>query len=290
LMSLMVLPGISVGVVLLHRQWIAPALEGTTQFAGQWQRDWPVTLESIFNFRSLAIPATSVGGVFYALVWISVMYMLIQPKRRRLLFVAARWALPAMLFWSLRAGNSARHLMVSYSIVMLLPAVMLTGKFVSRKSLTWALVLIIGVNYFANTSKNWGFHVGGRLIESRMAMQGIVNNLEIMGGELAHLPYQNKLLHSEESSCYLIWKVLKEAESFTVWYREYYSYYIESREGVSYTVFEIPPDLHDDWRMGGCLYWDYDITGKTTKARAIPIQGIKIENPVSWIRNFGGID
>ncbi|MDH3217450.1 MAG: hypothetical protein OEN01_14400, partial [Candidatus Krumholzibacteria bacterium] len=119
------IPVVSFIVVTLHTQAIAPNIPSLDQSADTWADRFPFTVQAILDHDNRMVFVNAAGGGMLAAVVVSIVYCLIRRRQLRALTLVLLWALPPILFWGLKMGNSLRHMMCPFAALLLLPAIVI---------------------------------------------------------------------------------------------------------------------------------------------------------------------
>jgi hypothetical protein len=144
----LLMPVFSMIAVTAYTQLITADLPPLGASAADWTRRFPFTLESVLDRDNRLVPLNTVGWFFYAAVVASVGVCIIRRSYWRLLAFAALWALPALLFWGLKMGNSARHMMTPFCALLAVTAAVAVTVIRDKRWLTVAVGVLIIANYF----------------------------------------------------------------------------------------------------------------------------------------------
>jgi hypothetical protein len=142
------LPVVCLVAVVLYARLITADIPALTASAGEWENTFPFTLEALTDKYNRMVPVRSVGIMLCAGAAVSLVVCLIRRRHLKLLLFVMFWALPLLLFWSLKMGNSARHMMAAFCPLMFVTAVTALDT-MERPLLRWPVVLaVLIVNYF----------------------------------------------------------------------------------------------------------------------------------------------
>ena len=145
------IPLVSLLGVVLYAKLVPVNSPMLSSSASDWAKTFPFSLDSLKDPINRMIPVRSTGIFLFAASLAGMVYCLIRRRHRLLLVFALCWALPLLLFWSLKMGNSARHMMAAFCPLMFLAAVM-SGEVLKN---TWArravVLVILAGNYFSSS-------------------------------------------------------------------------------------------------------------------------------------------
>jgi hypothetical protein len=136
-----------VSVIVYSRMIIAglPAFGGS---ASTWSKTFPFTLEAIRDVDNALVLPRSVGLFLFIAGWASVVYCLVRRRFSRILILVLLWTVPLILFWGLKMGNSARHMMAG-SCALLFLAGFIGHEVIKNKPARWLVLLtVLVLNYF----------------------------------------------------------------------------------------------------------------------------------------------
>jgi len=255
LLAAAALPIVGVALTLVYAKLAIPTAASTAQSAVGWSKRFPFDARALYDVQQMGIMVFSVGPVFFAALAASAVFCAVRKKHRRVLLLAALWALPPMLFWGLKLGNSARHMTAAYcgAFVLIGVASSVFGKARSRA----AAVALLGVlNYFCFVPKSSTVIPSPRLFESAVLLQEKVEHLHAKGREFAEFDADKKLLLGGWSNAYPMFEVIANAKDFKVVGGSGYQYLeVVTRDGrvqkvrAEYTTLkasQVP--VKDGWR------------------------------------------
>jgi len=233
----MLIPFLSFLAVKFHTNCIAPNLPAASDFAANWFLRWPIVLHR----NDLIIPVISMGAVFFSLISLGIFYSLIFQKYLPILLLCFIWGLPAILFWSLREGNSIRHMMVSFSILIFFLAVVLVDIMSSPKKILIFGILAVFANYFISPSPADLKSLRGRLLKNTISLQSRVHQMHTAGREFAELADSRKIIAGSESVPYVIWESIIRARIINITWN--------NKEGIWGKDLEVQLELADNSRQ-----------------------------------------
>ena len=108
-----VVPIAAFAAVTLYARAIAPDLGQLTSVAGAWSEKFPFAAAALTDAENRVILINSMGRLLFLLAPIAIAMGLAGKAFRRQTLFALAWALPPLLFWGLKLGNSARHMMAA---------------------------------------------------------------------------------------------------------------------------------------------------------------------------------
>ena len=146
------LPVVSLVMVVLYTRVITADIPLITASAAGWSKTFPFTLAAVTDAYNRMVPVRSVGIFLYAGAMVSLVVCLVRRRHLKVVLFTLFWALPLLLFWSLKMGNSARHMMAGFCPLMFVGAMTAVETLRSPK-LLWPVVLIILTgNFFITCS------------------------------------------------------------------------------------------------------------------------------------------
>jgi len=214
-------------VTLFHARLISQAVPSV----GEWSERFPFTLKAIQNKSNLMVLCKSSGKFFSLGIAFSLAYYLFRAKQRRFIFLVMLWAMPPILFWGLKEGNSARHMMAGYCVLLYLLSFALVDVFKTRRSLFLAVGVLITLNYFSDEVTQSTVSPSSRIFASVREMNRGIDDLEEKSRELEALPYERKVIVGTWSNPYIIWGALARSHSFDSMPGSRPDYSIETRSG-----------------------------------------------------------
>jgi len=184
--------------------------------AGRWSERFPITLEAILNPNNVVVPAYGAGALLFACMAASVLFALWSPTHRRLGLWALGWSTPALLFWGLREGNSARHMMAIYPPLCLLVAAAASALLRSPRLRAGALAVLVIGNYFAAPAYSRTFRMGGRLFGGQARVQADVDLVTERAREFCELRAPLKVLGGNWTLPYVVWQLMLSSDRYRI--------------------------------------------------------------------------
>jgi hypothetical protein len=207
------LPALALVEVTMYARWIASGLGGLGDFAGAWSERFPFTLDAVRNTYNRTILAHSMGTVLFALSMLAVAYCAFWGRHRRELVLVALWALPTVLFWGLKLGNSARHMMAAVTVLMFLAALVVRTRVRTGWLLGSLTVLLLTMNYVLGPSKGNSISPTSQLHALRKTVQDYVANLHEGARAFALLPMPAKLFVGGPGAPYAVFDVMSRSKT-----------------------------------------------------------------------------
>lgn len=233
----LLIPFLALLALRYHTHTIAPNLPAISDFASAWYHRWPIFLHR----NNLIIPVIAVGAVFFSLNCICIFYCLIFKKHLSLLLFVFAWSLPPILFWCLRTGNSVRHMMVSFSILIFFLAVVLVDMLSSRRNILVFGILAVFANYFISPDPTNLKSIRGRLLKNTISLQNRIQQMHAGGREFAALTDPQKIVAGSESVPYVIWESIIRARIINITWN--------NKEGIWGKDLEVQLELPDNSRQ-----------------------------------------
>jgi len=142
------LPAVSVGLVVLYARLIAAEVPALGASAREWTATFPFTWAALADTYNRMVPVRSVGIFLYAGLLVSLSAALVRRRQLGVLAFALCWALPLLLFWGLKMGNSARHMMAGFCPLLFVGAAV-TVEMLKSPRLRWPVVAaVLAANFF----------------------------------------------------------------------------------------------------------------------------------------------
>jgi hypothetical protein len=211
------------------------------RFATRWNDSFPFTIEALENIKNISASVSSVGCVFSVMILVCLILLLIRQKNKSLLLFCLVWSLPLTLFWGLKLGNSARHMMVPMIGYLFVSACILQSLVKGKKLVAIVLALIIG-NYFLTSDALLPrtYRPSSRLIAGSYALQEITNKRHQIGHDFCRLPAGDKVLLGDETIFYGFWEIINAHQTMRYEKRGNDSYYLtgSGRIKLAYTEEE----------------------------------------------------
>lgn len=195
----------------------------TLSFMQTWNDRFPIDFVYLVSKSNIAITVRSVGPVFFGLSLLGAIVAAIRHEARRFVWLILISTLPLVLFWGLREGNSARHM-----IGLALPAVLLIGilfyylnhKRQSYRVLFSVCALSILLNYFVLTPSSSTVSPSSRLLESAILLREEVSARMNLGETIPRNPQTQHFLVDGFLLPYSLHNVLRETKSIEEWSSE----------------------------------------------------------------------
>jgi hypothetical protein len=214
LLVALAIPLIAFVSTVTYARLITPSATGLTQTVDVWSRTFPFTLESITDATNRSVLIQTAGRALTAAIIVSVVYLAVRREQWRGLVFVLVWALPPILFWGLRMGNSARHMMSSHSALLFLVALALVALF-SRRAVRWSvLTLLIAANLLMGPNVGSSTAPASRPFGIKSSIEEFQRYRHDAGRIYASFDVDRKLYVGGASNPYVVWESLAWAESF----------------------------------------------------------------------------
>jgi len=210
------LPVVSLALVVLYARVITADMPMLTAAAGEWSKTFPFTLEAVTDTYNRMVPVRSVGIFLYAGAMASLVVCLVRRRHLKVLLFTLCWALPLLLFWSLKMGNSARHMMAGFCPLMFVGAVTAVETFKSPK-LRWPVVLVILAANFFISPKGGTISPTANLIKLNRIVEDFAYVRHTFAKAFADLvDVDNKLYIGSTTTAYVEFESFVRADSYQV--------------------------------------------------------------------------
>ena len=223
------LPLLAAGATVGYSGILAPSAPRAGEFLSQWQQQYPFSVNAVMNSQVLVLVKV-LGPVSFGAAIASGLWLLWRRQERRLVMLAAMWSLPSILFWSLKDGNCARHMLSPYFMVPLMIGtafVLLAKTLAARRGrgVAWlfghpgatmavlSVALVVG-NYFSIPPTRDLAQPSTRLVESRELLQDRLLYLASRGRQFAQMSDERKVLVGASTNPYILWEQLQVCSDF----------------------------------------------------------------------------
>lgn len=204
------IPVLAVVEVAMYTRWLAPSLGGMGDFAAAWSGRFPFTMDAVRDPYNRGILAQSMGRILFALSVSAVAYCVLRRYTRELLLVAL-WALPTIVFWGLKMGNSARHMMAAVCVLVFLAALVVLRRIRTPWLLGSVTACVLTLNYVLGPSKGNSISPTTQLHVLKDVVQKYVGNLHEGGRSFALLPMPAKMFVGGPGAPYAVFEVMTRA-------------------------------------------------------------------------------
>ena len=206
------IPAVALGAVVTHSYLITPSMSGVADSASTWSSRFPFTIDAITDTANRAVIVNSFGRVFFALAVFSIGFCVIKRRCQAQLRLCLLWAVPPVLFWGLKMGNSARHMMSPVGALLLLAAVVLTLLVTRRWVRGIAVALIIAANYQLGPAVGTSISPSPRLDALSSQLQNTVYLMSLGANAFVLFPVPSKIHVGGPSVPYAMWEVVSRSQ------------------------------------------------------------------------------
>jgi 4-amino-4-deoxy-L-arabinose transferase-like glycosyltransferase len=163
--------------------------------------------------RNLMVLPTTGGFVYSLAIAFALIYLWRCREDRRLVVFALLWAVPVVVFWGLRDGNSARHLMSAF-VPMALVLALLVQRLFSRHGVRFAAAAVLLLGNYALAAPSAGMvRPSTRLIDSSRLLQEKVSRLHRDAAAIASLDDAKVFLVGSWANPYVVFAMLAKART-----------------------------------------------------------------------------
>lgn len=218
----------------VYARYVAPNLAGLTEFTGAWSGRFPFTTDAFTDPYNRSVLVNSMGRMLVALVVGVVAYCVVRRRHLRELVMTVLWALPPILFWGLKLGNSSRHMMAAICVLMFFVAVVLSG-WIRGALRVSVVVLVLTLNYLLGPGDGDAISPTPTLHVLNREVQGYVNNLHDGGVAFATFPTPAKMFVGGPGAPYAVFEVMTRAKA------------IETHESDDPPTDQLDVELAENW-------------------------------------------
>lgn len=281
LLAALAIPAAGLAATLLLTRLALPPAVTQAMDAGEWSRRFPVRAGLLIGDENMGILADSAGPYLLVAAAAGAVWLLVQGKLRRELLLVLAWSAPAIVFWGVRDGNSARHLMASVVFLVWVAGAALVALFESREVRILAVACLLQFNYVSRQAGGSTVQPSSRLLESAREVNSRAGKVQEAARRAAADPAPRKVYIGTSELPYYIHESQRIARSFQ-YRRDPRDPYggeelvIERVEGTTQTIHTLDPD---DYRRKSSKYKDWSVwrNGQRTQAGAAGAE----EPPVS---------
>lgn len=198
------------------------ATPATTNFvpsAQKWSEHFPLSSSYFFSSSNIALMLKSVGPIFAALGIFGVISSALKSDTRRITWMVILFALPVIIFWGPRPGNSARHMLgIAIPTIMMVGVLFQSLKYwhFSRSTILASTAIVIIINYFSTSVSSSTVAPSSRLLESsRMLREKVVEHMT-RGDSIAKTAEGKIYLIEDYSVLYSVYNILKHSRSINL--------------------------------------------------------------------------
>jgi asparagine N-glycosylation enzyme membrane subunit Stt3 len=211
------IPVVAILATVLATRILVPGTEGLSGTASWWSGRFPLTLQAAKENWSTGVEVNAVGEVLFIVIVVTLLYGVLAGKYDRPLAMALMSGVPTMLFWQFRSGNSARHLMAAYAVLLFAVALVLSRPY-HRPRLRWLLWGSVAVLLLWNYKSAPPAHIlrspSSRLIGSHAHVQSAVDQYHEAGRAFVAIQSNKKLYYGTGTRPYAQWEVFADAVRF----------------------------------------------------------------------------
>jgi len=224
-----VIPLIAFVATVIYTRLITPSAAGLPQTVDVWSKTFPFTWNAITHDANRAVLIQTAGRALTAAIVASIAYVAMRRGQRRRLVFGLVWALPPILFWGLKLGNSARHMMSAYSALLFLVAITLVALF-PRRTVRWSVfALLVAANVLMGPSEGSSIAPASRPFRVKNSIEQFQGYRHAVGQLYAFLDVDKKLYVGGSTNPYIIWESLRRADSFEVLSRTPLTYQLDNQ-------------------------------------------------------------
>lgn len=201
------LPIIALFSVLILSKSLFPSIDAPLSDTKHWSQTFPLTLQAITSIENLLVLPKSVGKWMFLAILIALPICLFKKKYRPNLLLVVFGSAPTFLFWGLRVGNSARHMMVAYLFLIFMFSFILFE--LTKKYKYWPLfpIFLVLINYFSCPASGDIYMPGSRLFSTTSLIEKKTSPINEFGVEFFNLRYPKKMYLGHWESPYIMWQV-----------------------------------------------------------------------------------
>lgn len=182
----------------------------------KWNDNFPSSFAYFFSAENINIILKSIGPVFSILALLGIFYSAKNSSTRRMAWVFILLALPLVLFWGPRPGNSARHM-----LGLAVPSIMMIGVLfhplkhwnLPKTAIFSCTVAAILLNYFSTSASSSTVAPSSRLLASAILLKEKVSDHMSHGTSIADNAEGKTFLIEDYSVLYSAYNVLTRAQS-----------------------------------------------------------------------------
>ena len=203
-------------VVVVYTKMITPPLVSFGDSATEWANKYPFTIHSLLSRENSLILANSAGKFLFSVAILSIAYCIIWRTHLRSLLLILVWALPPILFWGLKYGNSARHLMASYSVLMFLVAIIIVTLIEKKRMQILLIALLLTSNYWISPSEGGLGSPTSQLHRLTVSIHAFSDYRHRVSSAFADVEVDQKLYVGAPTIPYIVWESILKAQSFDI--------------------------------------------------------------------------
>jgi hypothetical protein len=219
LAAAVIIPVVAVVSVIAYSHIIMANLPAFGGSASTWSKTFPFTFEAVRNVDNALVLPRSVGLFLFLAGAASVIYCLVRRRRfGRILIFVLLWTLPLLLFWGLKMGNSARHMMAGSCALMFLTGIAGHEVIKNRPARWLALLAVLALNYFVGPGGPEGtVSPPPQLHRLGPIVNGYAAKRHVHARAFASLDGPERKLYAGSTTVpYVEWEVFNRVSSFEV--------------------------------------------------------------------------
>lgn len=218
----LILFGIIAPITFKHFFFPSDAVDvSTAAFLHRWNERFSLSLGNLVSKGNVEITIWSVGRIYFCLSVLGLIAASLRHESRRFVWFILIFTIPLTLFWGMRAGNSARHMMG-----LALPAILLIGilfqSLIAQRQTSSAVIavitgLVIMMNYFSTSPHSGTIAPSSRLVESALLLQKRTTKEMKYGKALIESRQRKHYLIDSYTLPYSLHNVLRYSRSIDEW-------------------------------------------------------------------------
>lgn len=211
-----VLAALTIGAFGLFVPWVLhelifPPTVDAASYITNWNSRYPMSLGAVTNPHNLLVNLRTSGSVYFVAILFALVYLWRRHEERRIVVFVLLWALPVVVFWDLRIGNSARHVMSAFVPMALVLALLVQRLFSRRRLRLGAAAVLLLANYALGTPSADIVAPSTRLIASSRLLQEKVSRLHREAAAIARLDDARIFVVGSWANPYAIFAMLAKA-------------------------------------------------------------------------------
>lgn len=209
----LVIPALGLGATMLLTRLALPDAIAHPMQAAEWSHRFPAHFALLF--KAWGVRLDSAGLYVVAVGVVGGAWLFLRGKFRREIVLALVWGLPAVVFWGVRGGNSARHLAAAAVPFAWLAGVSLMEIFKTREVRMLSVACVLQFNYTSGGSTSSTARPGSRLLLDAHKEQQYTRWLDDAARRAAADPAPKKLYVGTAGLPYYIYETENHAKSFS---------------------------------------------------------------------------
>lgn len=251
----LLIPVVALSFVIMYTNSITSTIPSLGNSAGIWATSFPFTIEAVMDRSNRMVPVRTVGILLFAACVLSVVYCAVRRRHLKLLVFCLIWACPLILFWGLKMGNSARHMMAGFCPLLFLTALAAHDWIKNPRILWLSLAVILAGNYFIDVGDNPGTtSPPPQLHRLKKMVTNYAKKRHILSRRFAEIDdVKQKIYAGNTTTPYVEWEVFASAKSFRVWQPDPRIYEVVTKNNLSH-LFALQQVASSD-TVRGSLNW-----------------------------------